>query len=372
MRTASLAPAAPRLVSEAGAAARFAWDEFIYAEHHDPYTQRAYQSAVRRFLAWCDGQGTALLHITPGMVGQYLAGLGGSAAKHNLRPSALRCFFDRRVQRHVVVLNSVASVKGVEEQVIEGKTPEITLDQPRTLGKIQRQVSCTSPGKLPAARRPSLAGASRPVAAADSCEGLSCYPTGSRDASTSLTLHAKPEVQNVKRESIDPSVSRLCLAILDGDKDAILLLADRLRELGYPNANRVRAVHSNLYYSAPRDESVAVLLALPDEIGWRLACDFADHWMTEIHADTSPQSKHSQIVHLCRGRATGQLAEERLAQLLENAPGYYQSWARARNGNEAASNALCGVLAFSATGGREPAWQHCRIREYLLCDGACD
>jgi hypothetical protein len=74
---------------------------------------------VRRFLAWCEGQGKGLLEITPGMVGQYLAGLGGSPAKRNLHLSALRGFFDRLVQRHVVVLNPAALVKGVKEQVVE-------------------------------------------------------------------------------------------------------------------------------------------------------------------------------------------------------------------------------------------------------------
>ena len=121
------------MVEQAGGAARFAWEEFFYAEHHNPYTQRAYQGAVRRFLAWCENRGTALPQITPGMVGQYLVGLGGSPAKRNLHLSALRGFFDCLVQRHVVVLNPAASVKGVKEQVIEGKTPEITIDQARRL-----------------------------------------------------------------------------------------------------------------------------------------------------------------------------------------------------------------------------------------------
>ncbi len=57
----------------------------------------------------------------------------GSAAKRNQHLAALRGFFDRLVQRHVVILNPAASVKGVKEQVIEGKTPEITLEQARTL-----------------------------------------------------------------------------------------------------------------------------------------------------------------------------------------------------------------------------------------------
>src|SRR5262245_34914270 len=123
----------PVLVERAGGAARFAWEEFFYAEHHNPHTQRAYQRAVRLFLAWAAGQGVELAAITPEMVGQYLVGLGGSPAKRNQHLAALRGFFDRLVNRHVCILNPAASVKGVKEQVIEGKTPEITIDQARTL-----------------------------------------------------------------------------------------------------------------------------------------------------------------------------------------------------------------------------------------------
>lgn len=127
------APALPAVVERAGVAARFAWDEFFYAQHHNPHTQRAYMAAVKKFLAWCDGRGQELPGVTPGFVGQYLAGLGGSAAKRNLHLAALRGFFDRLVQRHVVVLNPAASVRGVKEQVVEGKTPEITIAQARAL-----------------------------------------------------------------------------------------------------------------------------------------------------------------------------------------------------------------------------------------------
>src|SRR3954452_12750454 len=104
----------PVLVERAGGAARFAWDEFFYAEHHNPHTQKAYMAAVKRFLAWAEGQGVELPSITPGMLGQYLVGLGGSPAKRNLNLSALRGFFDRLVQRHVVMLNPAASVRGVK------------------------------------------------------------------------------------------------------------------------------------------------------------------------------------------------------------------------------------------------------------------
>jgi len=123
----------PAMVERAGPAGRFAWDEFFYAEHHNPHTQAAYMRAVKRFLAWVEGQGVELAQITPGMVGQYLVGLGGSSSKRNLHLSALRGFFDRLVNRHVVILNPASSVKGTKETVMEGKTPEITVDQARTL-----------------------------------------------------------------------------------------------------------------------------------------------------------------------------------------------------------------------------------------------
>jgi site-specific recombinase XerC len=63
--------------------------------------------------------------IPPEMVGQYLVGLGGSPSKRSLHLSALRGFFDRLVQRHVVLLNPAAPVKGVKEKVVEGETPDI-------------------------------------------------------------------------------------------------------------------------------------------------------------------------------------------------------------------------------------------------------
>jgi hypothetical protein len=37
----------PVLVERAGGAARFAWDEFFYAEHHNSHTQEAYMRAVQ-------------------------------------------------------------------------------------------------------------------------------------------------------------------------------------------------------------------------------------------------------------------------------------------------------------------------------------
>ena len=161
--------ALPVLVERAGGAARFAWDEFFYAEHHNPHTQKAYLRAVRRFLGWAEGQGVELPAITPGMVGQYLVGLGGSAAKRNQHLAALRGFFDRLVNRHVCILNPAASVKGVKEQVIEGKTPEISVEQARTLlasidtGACRRPAGPGDPGDAGLYRLPGRGGRQAPA-----------------------------------------------------------------------------------------------------------------------------------------------------------------------------------------------------------------
>jgi integrase/recombinase XerD len=120
--------ALPAMVEHAGPAARFAWDEFFYAEHHNPHTQNAYERAVRRFLGWVEKQGVEMVSITPGMVGQYLVALGGSPAKRN---------------QHLVILNPAASVKGVRDQAVEGKTPEIGIEPARML---LASIDCRVPG----------------------------------------------------------------------------------------------------------------------------------------------------------------------------------------------------------------------------------
>ena len=47
--------------------------------------------------------------------------------------TAIRHFFDVLVTRHVIVLNPALSVRGERLQVVEGKTPEITIPQARKL-----------------------------------------------------------------------------------------------------------------------------------------------------------------------------------------------------------------------------------------------
>lgn len=129
--------ALPAIVSAAGAGAEFAWDEFFKGQLANAHTRKNYAHAVRHFLDWCDhpDRRIPLVRITPGHVGDYLAGLELATPTKKLRLAALRKFFDLLVVRHVVVLNPAASVRAERYSVVEGKTPEISAKQARDLLK---------------------------------------------------------------------------------------------------------------------------------------------------------------------------------------------------------------------------------------------
>jgi len=121
------------VILAAGNAARFAWDEFLFGCLRNPHTRRAYQRAIRRFFQWCHNRDLPLGRIAPADVGRYLDGLPDAAASKKVYLAALRHLFDVLVRRHAVVLNPAASVRTERHQVIEGKTPEITVAQARRL-----------------------------------------------------------------------------------------------------------------------------------------------------------------------------------------------------------------------------------------------
>jgi integrase/recombinase XerD len=131
-----VADALPAIVRQAGQAAVFAAEEFFYGAIRNTHTRAAYRRAVNRFLAWCERRGIALARITPGDVGHYFdelrgQGLGVASRKQHL--AAVRHFFDGMVTRHAVILNPALSVREERYEVIEGKTPEISVLQARAL-----------------------------------------------------------------------------------------------------------------------------------------------------------------------------------------------------------------------------------------------
>ena len=129
----------PTLVAVAGPNARYAYAECFGDEIGNDYTRKAYRHAVHRFLAWCDTHAFELARIPPGSVGQYICTLattdGRSASKptQKLHLAAIRKFFDTLVQRHAVILNPAASVRGPRVRNIIGKTPASDPTQARHL-----------------------------------------------------------------------------------------------------------------------------------------------------------------------------------------------------------------------------------------------
>lgn len=123
----------PALIASGSSAAQFGWEEFIYGKIRNPHTRAAYGHAVRKFLAYCECHDRTLSQIAPRTVGDYLDQLDYAPATKKLHLSAIRHFFDTLVTRHAVILNPAASVRAERLQVIEGKTPEIPIQQCRQL-----------------------------------------------------------------------------------------------------------------------------------------------------------------------------------------------------------------------------------------------
>ena len=126
----------PDIIHRAGANAVFAAQEFFFGTIRNEHTQRAYLHAVKLFLKWAEKHGGGeLTQIAPWHVGQYFQGLAKttSIATRNQHLSALRHFFDGMVMRHAIVLNPALSVRGERYTAIEGKTPEISIQQARDL-----------------------------------------------------------------------------------------------------------------------------------------------------------------------------------------------------------------------------------------------
>ena len=132
-RTSALSKAFPAILQRAGTAACFAADEFFAAKISNPHTRRAYARPVGRFLTWCEEHGIELRQVTPGLAGRFIEEIPGSDPTRNLALAALRHFFDALVTRHAVALNPFASVRGRKHDVVDGKTPEMTIQQARAL-----------------------------------------------------------------------------------------------------------------------------------------------------------------------------------------------------------------------------------------------
>ena len=123
----------PAIIEQAGHNARFAFEEFFHAKIRNAHTRRAYRRSVLRFLEWCELRNRQLQQVSPADVGIYLDELPLCIASKKQVLAGLRHFFDGMVTRHAIALNPALSVRGERYQVVEGKTPEITIKQARKL-----------------------------------------------------------------------------------------------------------------------------------------------------------------------------------------------------------------------------------------------
>ena len=121
----------PEIVRLAGPSAQFAYEEFFYARIRNAHTRKAYRHAVHQFLGVVEQHGLEMRNISPSFIGQYFDSLSLATATKKLHLSALRNFFDELVLRHVIVLNPALSVRTERYQVLEGKTPELSVKQAR-------------------------------------------------------------------------------------------------------------------------------------------------------------------------------------------------------------------------------------------------
>jgi integrase/recombinase XerD len=124
---------APAVILAAGGAAQYAWEEFFIGKLRNLHTRTAYLRAVRQFCVWVTEKSLELPRLTPGMVGRYFDEMPGSIPSKKLHLAAIRAFLDVLVQRHVLVLNPALSVRTERYAATEGRTPEITVEQSRTL-----------------------------------------------------------------------------------------------------------------------------------------------------------------------------------------------------------------------------------------------
>jgi integrase/recombinase XerD len=127
------AVAIPSIVADAGPAAIYAWDELFRGSIRNAHTRAAYGRSVRSLHAWLEAQHVPLSQVTPGMVGSYLDAMIGSIPTQKLALAAIRRFCDTLVLRHVFLVNPAATVRGERYEAVEGKTPEVSAEQARTL-----------------------------------------------------------------------------------------------------------------------------------------------------------------------------------------------------------------------------------------------
>jgi site-specific recombinase XerD len=129
-------PVLPELIAAAGDRASMRFIEFFTATIRNVHTRRAYGRAVAAFLAWCADAGVpSITAVQPIHVAAWieLQTLDLAAPSVKQRLAAIRHLFDWLVTGQVVPVNPVASVRGPQHIVRNGKTPVLEAAEARAL-----------------------------------------------------------------------------------------------------------------------------------------------------------------------------------------------------------------------------------------------
>ena len=113
----------------------------------------------------------AIIRVTPGDVGAYFQELPLAVPTKKLHLAAQRKFFDRLVNRHVIVINPAATVRAERYSVVEGKTPEIKPDQ---VAKLLTSIDVSTKVGLPIAAYSQSSSTLRPVRGRRQADAQKC------------------------------------------------------------------------------------------------------------------------------------------------------------------------------------------------------
>jgi hypothetical protein len=115
---------------------------------------------------------------------------------------------------------------------------------------------------------------------------------------------------------IDPNLASLCMAILAGERDVHLILADVFEESGSPKAQSIRDLKSSLSIHGCRisqnlsDPFKLVLHALPETACWALMCDFAEHVLALYESRGPASQAPRRAIELRRQWLNGKASDE--------------------------------------------------------------
>lgn len=115
----------PESLKKLGNNAKFAWDEFFNGVIANENTRRSYKRSVIAFLNYIESRELELTHVIAGHIREYFNSLSISLSSKKQALSALRHFFDKLVERHVILLNPTSPIR-LERMVYDiGKTKPI-------------------------------------------------------------------------------------------------------------------------------------------------------------------------------------------------------------------------------------------------------